>query len=117
MMRMMHSTAGVWVSWEKGSDLRKIELHGPLGTDSKTHYFSIEDVGDKWDARVKWNVGDKAIGSGMDSVGMRELARELLRMADVIDKRAGRPLPKNPLEEDSLAQEFFSVLDPRSETK
>lgn len=113
-MRMFRGSA-LKVSWEKGSDLRKVEVTGPLGTDPDTHYVSFEDVGDVWDVRMNWNVGSKAIGHSMDPTALRELASELLQMADIVDTRAGRPLPKNPLEEDELAKEFFTVFDPRPE--
>lgn len=113
-MRMYRGGA-VMVSWEKGSDFRRIEITGPLGSNDKTHYVSFEDTGDDLNVRMKWNVGQKAIGKDMDSEALRELARELLQMADIVDTRAGRPLPKNPLEEDELAKEFFTVFDPRPE--
>jgi hypothetical protein len=110
--RMSFTLGPVWVSWEKGSDLRRLEVHGPLGKSSDTHYVRIEDTGDVWDATIQWNVGDKAVAQQIDSSSLRDFAYELLAMANRMDERAGRPVPDGPTV-DPLTREFFEVFDPR----
>jgi len=107
----MYRGGALMTSWEKGKDERRIEFT------EGDNFIRFEDVGEEWDVRVKWRADGKTINRNMDSDSLRELASELLQMADIVDTRAGRPLPKDPLAVDSVAAEFMAVMDPRPEKK
>ncbi len=112
--RCCHAVGAVWTSWDEGSDLKRVEIHGPLGKSHQTNYVRVEDTGDELDATIQWNAGDKAVAKQIDANNLRDFAYEILAIADRIDKRAGRPVPEGP-REDLLAKEFFKTFDRRED--
>lgn len=110
-MRIHHGSGIVDVSWEEGSDLRRVEVAGlrpksPYEADLQGHVI-FEDVGEN-SVECSWKAGRSFADQDLDSTDLRDLARELLRMADRLD---GVPLPT--VEEDPVLNDFLSVYDPK----
>lgn len=109
----IHSGDGIVnVSWEQGSEQRRLEIQGPNPKHPKEAHLRscivFEDEGEDGIVYLSWKAGRSEADQELDSGQLRDIAKQLLRMADKLD---GKPLPA--LEDDPLLNDFRAIYDPK----
>lgn len=100
--------SAVKVSWEKGKNCRTVQY--PFSGEKFS--LSFKDTGEPRSVTLELNVAGASVEEEIDPHVLRELAEELWKVADIMDKRDGYPISKFA-EPDPLQDEFISFLDPK----